>query len=405
MKNHFSRLACILLIIAICCPFILTTHADDTTSVETEETSRFHGHFVGYSDTKRTENNTNYSNYSTEELINVILNDQELLLCTLHLDSTGDPYSVATRLSKALVELESRTDADDQLYERYLAATENISVSNDTSKFLSLLLSQPIFIDNLSQQLNQRSMTSTNARGNYISYEGFTYSYTTDGTTYGGLTISLYTASSDYNINEKQVIRMQIADSNPNAVYRAAATSAYNSHSYAWYNQSTSNTYAIFDITNYLNDPHTTRLSGDVSTLQAGDIMVYYNEAGNIIHSAVILSVEDGTPVCISKWGTSGLYEHDFDDVPANYKIDEDFGIVDTDVYRISSHIYRTTSTTAATHTRTCTKCGDVSTGAHTVVNNRCTTCGYTGPFMVGGGILAISEDPKSSVTFSRKQS
>lgn len=93
------------------------------------------------------------------------------------------------------------------------------------------------------------------------------------------------------------------------------ATALYNCHSYAWFSQDyKSNTY-------WMNFPHgyyngTNRIYVEVSTPAIGDIICYFDNAGDNMHSGIVISVTSGTSngVCgnsnlvtvQSKWGAGG---------------------------------------------------------------------------------------------------
>ena len=101
-------------------------------------------------------------------------------------------------------------------------------------------------------------------------------------------------------------------------------TVKYNCHSYAWYSQSTSNTYWINDISLYLR---TTSTVNRMNT-SVGDKVVYYNSSNNTYsnpsHSAVITSYTNISSsqrnfTLKSKWGMCGLYSHSLTNCPYYY--------------------------------------------------------------------------------------
>jgi len=117
---------------------------------------------------------------------------------------------------------------------------------------------------------------------------------------------------------------------------------SYNCHSYAWYDRSTSNEYWINLPNQFIDDVHCSDELTE-SQLQPDDIVTYWSYGyyadndGNLCygyycaHSAVVESIENNTIVCISKWGQYGLYRHNIDKVPAEYKYN---GEIDTKYYR-----------------------------------------------------------------------
>ena len=108
-------------------------------------------------------------------------------------------------------------------------------------------------------------------------------------------------------------------------VYEGDATNRYNCHSYAWYNQSTSNNYWIDDPVKFRSGwiKSTGWTNVIPSGIQSGDKVDYYKTSTNRPHSAVVYSVILNT--FVSKWGSAGLYVHRPTEVPAGY-ISNDLG-------------------------------------------------------------------------------
>ena len=98
----------------------------------------------------------------------------------------------------------------------------------------------------------------------------------------------------------------------PNAIELDSINPAYNCHSYAWHQQSTSNNYWIdsSDVGVYMTDG-----SYSSSLPLVGRKIVYKNSSGNPGHSGVISSIA-GSIYVTSKWDYCGLFYHDFMDCP-----------------------------------------------------------------------------------------
>ncbi len=101
-------------------------------------------------------------------------------------------------------------------------------------------------------------------------------------------------------------------------------TVKYNCHSYAWYRQSTSNTYWINNISPYLN---AASVVSQMNT-SVGDRVVYYSSSDKTYsspsHSAIItsytnISSSQRSFTLKSKWGMSGLYSHSLTNCPYYY--------------------------------------------------------------------------------------
>lgn len=84
-------------------------------------------------------------------------------------------------------------------------------------------------------------------------------------------------------------------------------TNRYNCHSYAWYRQSTSNTYWINDASAYRNDGSYTK-----SSIPSVGAKIYYEGAD---HSGVVFSLSNNE-IIISKWGHLGLVRHEISKCP-----------------------------------------------------------------------------------------
>lgn len=107
----------------------------------------------------------------------------------------------------------------------------------------------------------------------------------------------------------------------PEATRIAPSTKKYNCHSYAWYMQSTSNQY-------WMNYPYEYYTDGtyEESDGSVGDIICYFDEYGENLHSGIVTSRVTGVSneICgdsdlvtvRSKWGAWGLYDHRGDQCP-----------------------------------------------------------------------------------------
>lgn len=104
----------------------------------------------------------------------------------------------------------------------------------------------------------------------------------------------------------------------------SGGTCKYNCHSYAWYSQSTSNSYWINNPSVYMTDGSYSRvMSGTTSSsglAAANGDRVYY--ASNT-HSAILSSSATGEPIATrtvkSKWGSLGVFSHTVSNVPSSY--------------------------------------------------------------------------------------
>lgn len=96
----------------------------------------------------------------------------------------------------------------------------------------------------------------------------------------------------------------------PNAQRIGDSSLQYNCHSYAWYQQSTSNPYWIDEPEAYFTDGSYV----ETKNPQVADRVAYFNKWDRIEHSAVIVSIGNSNDISSikveSKWGAAGLYRH-----------------------------------------------------------------------------------------------
>ena len=183
-----------------------------------------------------------------------------------------------------------------------------------------------------------------------------------------------------------------------------SATYFYNCHSYAWYSTETNNTYWIDDPTAFFEG---NTMYEEVYTPVVGDIICYYYGDENI-HSGIVteINVEEANWRCgnsntvqvISKWGYSGLYEHNGYECPyTNFVEHNEDNPAATSVKYFHSHVftYSRNILNLSVHKVTCSTCGHSFTENHTYRSlpgggSRCTKCGYT-----TNGQIIMSDKPK----------
>lgn len=96
-------------------------------------------------------------------------------------------------------------------------------------------------------------------------------------------------------------------------------TAVYNCHSFAWYDRSYDNVRWIPDISGFKNDASCTQIADDY--IQEGDIFVYYDENGTVLHSGIVTEITDNIEdlVITSKWGQGVACIHSIQNVPEEY--------------------------------------------------------------------------------------
>ena len=386
MKNDLLRrlfcIICTLTLITLFIPPISTNASELPDSLEHAPETDFYFSFT--SPDQNSLSDSNYASLSTAALVDIVLSENKIIQCALYYSSSGSNYQLAFSLSQALKELASRVDAQLLLEEEYYnSLNSSIYCSSQTRQaYLELLLQNMCqAAPSFSPKTANNAQPSVAASDFYIA-NGVLYNYSRSTTTRGGKNVDLYCAQTEYSESQKNSIQANTLAAFPDITALAQPTTAYNCHSYAWYNQNSSNQYWIFDIDNYITDAHTCILtSGEWSDCSSGDLVVYYDSTGFPLHSAIISSISsNGEITCISKWGADGLYSHAITDVPANYYYNYNTGILMMNVFSLTSHNYGITSNGSATHTKTCEICSSTIVEAHTydVYTSKCIDCGYT---------------------------
>lgn len=163
----------------------------------------------------------------------------------------------------------------------------------------------------------------------------------------------------------------------PEAKRIASSTTKYNCHSYAWYMQSTSNSY-------WMNNPASYYIDGsyEESTGNVGDIICYYDIKGFNLHSGIVIAKKEGVSNGIcgdsnlvtvrSKWGAWGLYEHRGDQCPYTSSYNGEAAYVR--YYKVHQHSY-TYKQTSSGHTAICSDCGYMTELSHVYDQHYCIHC------------------------------
>ena len=342
----------------------------------------------------------------TDDLIENVLNYPYIVDLFCSNGIMDDSFSELKKVYNGLSELETRNNATEVLlkkYEYYLKEAEESGNSASVIKTMTLwrLLCEPVFYKKLSDNDKKcfdaitRTICDETQEGSrrdlypdefYLNGFHYLRSAVNDYTT-SGILVPLYTAQSDFNVNWAELYAQNTAN-NYNITYLGRATSKYNCHSYAWYKNNTLNEATIVTVENYEMDPHSIEISGPV----LGAIAVYYKYE-DPKHSALITSFSGSTPICRSKWGADGLFEHPLAVVPSGYLQN---GTVNCKYYIYQkSHQCSVSIDNYYTHTRTCTVCGWTCTEAH-IANprtGRCVPCGLQGPFEIPVRVQHVHDD------------
>lgn len=388
---------------------------------------------INVSAASSTETTGNMSERTTESIVEEILNGcygYHVLL-----QSTPDlAYSYLLSRYEVFAELETKPDAAEVLYSRYMELTSDDVESMDEETYFNVvllraMLVQPIYHETLqiaepAAEMQDVSTLATNGTepAAQIGDAYVVYDLTdVEHYTLGQNRVYLYYTDDEYPSYIYTSLENTIASQCEGITKIADHTAKYNCHSYAWYLRSTYNQYWLNDISPYLDDLHYEETTA--SNAEVGDVVVYFNDTGKVTHSAIIYSISMSSifvPIitCESKMGACGVYRHSVSNVPDDYM---NAGSADYKIYTYSNthtytgsyyqhdlsyhtrqcayctalttfvHVYTVTGYTSTGHTFTCRMCSQTKTEAHTpdAQTGKCTKCAYTGPVTVNP-ILSI---------------
>ena len=300
------------------------------------------------------------SSMSTEELVQTVI-AYPLNIDMFAYDNTTTGFEVVASHFNGLQELQSRSDSVSELIDLYLetplARTSTLSdesfLSFDDLVIPLLLRQESIYEDAtpenravLSQvAVDEKASSSVSAASSLVlvGYESYSTGTSTirtpknssvtvykmaavevlmdtsTGGYYYGNTLSDFPSSYKTTLNNETEEVYGISPI-------ADPTVKYNCHSYAWYQQSTSNPYWLNYPDKFITDGSYTKVSK--LEVEIGGRMVYYDTIfdtyGTPTHSAIITGIVDRVHsvrefTVKSKWGMLGLYEHSWINCPYYY--------------------------------------------------------------------------------------
>ncbi len=262
-----------------------------------------------------------------EELVQAIASYPYLVDIYLYGDSVEDGIEVARNYFSALDELLNRTTASTALVDygidlanRYYSTYSAARGNNSRGLFIANALLDIILTQNHDVEVVTVINGSLDGRLCAISTRSGTASAIPKVESH----TSAWHAAQDQEIIDTYYVTLV-----------SPGTCIYNCHSYAWYDQSTSNPYWINDPTPYMyNSVYTRVYSGGLgmpshtANIRSGDIIFYGDytdsETSSTWHSAILVSnTMTGEPIsnqmCVSKWGTLGVFRHKMGNVPYGY--------------------------------------------------------------------------------------
>ncbi|MGN7454081.1 hypothetical protein ACTHPH_04580 [Paenibacillus pasadenensis] len=252
---------------------------------------------------------TELNNMSTEDLIKAVL-DYPLLDSTIYLfNSYEQGLKVLENESSAFKALLERNDAGEKLLE---ALNKNLELKQGESLdqlSIAILLSDKTIWGKVSNKLDAQEKMDKYLSSESDASTRVAYTSATVQTPKGSI-VPVIIRGEELTLIQKSDLNQSVQQQYPNATYSSTSTTNFNCHSYAWYSNSTGNTYWMNDPSKYMSDGSYSSFS---NLINAGiNTRVFYNngdhsgivyEAAGPIASATSLKI-------ISKWGQGPVMKH-----------------------------------------------------------------------------------------------
>lgn len=259
------------------------------------------------------------------------MSDQELIKAIEEYPFLIDIYAF-DNISMGIEHLQDECDAYKELLSRDTGAlslseaiTKGTGISSESSilkeELSALLLYQPAF----ASKANICDFKSIEKLSNVTKTFGTPLYRSSMVTTPNGTIVPVLTPGCSHTAGEHDAMDADIMNSYPNISRISRGTCKYNCHSYAWYSQSTSNTYWINTPVAYMSDGSYSKVMSGINsssiTASYGD-RVFWGTNSSPIHSAILHSSSSGVPlatrIVYSKWGPLGVFKHQVSVSPYN---------------------------------------------------------------------------------------
>ncbi|MBE9917792.1 hypothetical protein G8C92_27710 [Paenibacillus donghaensis] len=238
---------------------------------------------------------------TTEEVVNAVLN-YPLVINIYAYDSYEAGLRALAEDSDAFRELLTRPDAGDKLLNKLQVNKTFHGEQSLEELTLSVLLSDTSIWQSVSDKhlAEDLVLTATNSTVK----------------TPKGSSVPVIIRGEELTSTQRTQLNNQYTNAYPNATFVSTSTSNYNCHSYAWYSDSTSNTYWMNDPSRYMTDGSYSSFTNLINAVIG--TRVYYD---NGEHSGIVYQA--GGPLAsskylkvISKWGMAPLMKHQADYSP-----------------------------------------------------------------------------------------
>lgn len=238
---------------------------------------------------------------TTEDVVNAVLN-YPLVINIYAYDSYEDGLRALAKDSDAFRELLTRDDAGDKLLTKLQANKTFSSEPSLEELTLSVLLSDTSIWESVSNKKLARDLVLT-ATSSTVK-------------TPKGTSVPVIIRGEELTSTQRTQLNNSYTKAYPNATFVSTSTSKYNCHSYAWYSDSTSNSYWMNDPSAYMTDGSYSNFTNLINAVIG--TRVYYD---NGEHSGIVYQA--GGPLAspkylkvISKWGMAPLMKHQADYSP-----------------------------------------------------------------------------------------
>lgn len=238
---------------------------------------------------------------TTEEVVNAVL-DYPLVINIYAYDTYEAGLKALAKDSDAFKELLNRPDGGNELLKKLQVNKTLSSESSLEDLTVSVLLTDTTIWNSVSNKKLARDLvlTATNSTVK----------------TPKGTSVPVIIRGEELTLTQKTQLNNSYINSYPSATFVSTSTSNYNCHSYAWYSDSTSNTYWMNDPSSYMTDGSYSSFTNLINAVIGTRVFYDYGEHSGIVYEA-------GGPLAsvkylkvISKWGMAPLMKHRADYSP-----------------------------------------------------------------------------------------
>ncbi|MBT2287412.1 hypothetical protein J7E78_28385 [Paenibacillus polymyxa] len=238
---------------------------------------------------------------TTEEVVNAVIN-YPLVINIYAYDSYEAGLKALAEDSDAFRELLTRPDAGNELLDELQFQKTFSSDSSLEELTLSVLLTDTAIWKSVSdkQLAKDLVLSATNSTVR----------------TPKGTSVPVIIRGEELTATQRTQLNNSYINSYPSATFVSTSTSKYNCHSYAWYSDSTSNTYWMNDPSSYMTDGSYSSFTNLINAVIGTRVYYDYGEHSGIVYQAGGPLASPKYLKVISKWGMAPLMKHQADYSP-----------------------------------------------------------------------------------------